>query len=43
MAMRATVYEMNKKWPLNSDDWYSLNIELVNLYKVLLREKYIFT
>jgi len=37
--MRATVYEMEKKSPLNLDDWYRLNIDLVNLYKVFVERK----
>jgi len=37
--MIATVYEMNKKAPLNSDKWYWSKIDLVNLYKVFVERK----
>ena len=37
--MIATVYEMNKKSPLNFDDCYWSKIDLVNLYKVLVERK----
>jgi len=39
MTMMATVYEMNKKSPLNSDEWYWSNIDLVKLYKVFVERK----
>jgi hypothetical protein len=37
--MISTVYEMDKKSPLNSDDWYWSKIDLVNLYKVFVERK----
>jgi hypothetical protein len=39
MTMIVTVYEMNKKSPLNPDELYWSKIDLVNLYKVFVERK----